>query len=103
MVPSERDDVEGVLSAVDGIQEVAVRDLRTSEHLQLTFYGAVRLDGQISGDVRLPQLSFLGDLCLLGDLRFPSRLLAVDLVSVNPTSQLVRQPERLGAVKLSAV
>lgn len=34
--PSERDHVEGVLSAVDGVQEVAVRDLRTGKHLQLT-------------------------------------------------------------------
>lgn len=34
--PSERDDVESVLSAVDGVQEVAVGDLRTRKHLQLT-------------------------------------------------------------------
>lgn len=34
--PSEGDDVERVLSAVDGVQEVAVGDLRTGKHLQLT-------------------------------------------------------------------
>ena len=34
--PSERDDVERVLSAVDGVQEVAVGDLRTRKYLQLT-------------------------------------------------------------------
>lgn len=34
--PSERDDVERVLSAVDGVQEVAVGDLGTRKHLQLT-------------------------------------------------------------------
>lgn len=34
--PSERHDVESVLSAVDGVQEVAVGDLRTRKHLQLT-------------------------------------------------------------------
>lgn len=104
MVPSEGDDVERVLSAVDGVQEVAVRDLRTRKHLQLTLYGGMSLDGQISGEVGLPQLSFLlGDLGLLRDLWFPSRLLPVDLVSVNPASELVCQPEGLGAVELPAV
>lgn len=34
--PSERDDIERVLPAVDGVQEVAVGDLRTRKHLQLT-------------------------------------------------------------------
>lgn len=34
--PSERNDVERVLSAVNGIQEVTVGDLRTRKHLQLT-------------------------------------------------------------------
>lgn len=34
--PSEGDDVECVLSAVDGVQEVAVGDLRTRKYLQLT-------------------------------------------------------------------
>lgn len=34
--PSERHHVEGVLSAVDGVQEVAVGDLRPGKHLQLT-------------------------------------------------------------------
>lgn len=37
--PSERDHVERVLSAVDGVQEVAVGDLRTRKHLQLTAAG----------------------------------------------------------------
>lgn len=102
VVPSERNHVEGVLSAVDGIQEVAVGDLWTRKNLQLTFYGAVSLDRQISGDIRLPLLSFLCDLGLLGDLGFSSRLLPVDLMSMNPTSELVCQPERLGAVELPA-
>lgn len=34
--PSEGDNVERVLSTVDGVQEVAVGDLRTRKHLQLT-------------------------------------------------------------------
>lgn len=95
MVPSERDNVESVLSTVDGVQEVAVGDLRTRKHLQLTFYGAVSLDRQISGEVCLPQLSFLGNFGLLGGFWFSSRLLPVDLMSMDPTSELVCQPERL--------
>lgn len=35
----------------------------------------------------------LSDFGLLGDLRFSSRLLPVDLVSTDPTSELVSQPE----------
>lgn len=35
----------------------------------------------------------LSDFGLLGDLRFSSRLLPVDLVSADPTSELVSQPE----------
>lgn len=90
--PSEGDHVEGVLSPVDGVQEVAVGDLRTRKHLQLAadtnrkylevitasteqgcacvcvcvsmcvwppLDGAVGLDGQVSGDVGLPQLGLL--------------------------------------------
>lgn len=34
--PSEGHDVEGVLAPVDGVQEVAVADLRPRQHLQLT-------------------------------------------------------------------
>lgn len=38
VVPSEGDHVEGVLTAVDGVQEVAVGDLWPRQHLQLTLY-----------------------------------------------------------------
>lgn len=37
---------------------------------------------------------YLGDLGLLSDLWLASRLLPVDLVSVNPASELVCQPEK---------
>lgn len=39
--PSEGHDVEGVLAPVDGVQEVAVADLRPRQHLQLTNHAHV--------------------------------------------------------------
>lgn len=45
--------------------------------------------------------AYLGDLGLLSDLGFPSRLLPVDLVSVNPASELVCQPEKPEAAPVS--
>lgn len=81
--------------------------------------GAVSLRRQVSGDVGLPQLGFLpdksrrtvrgaaqpswaggeqnlqnlGQLGLLGQLGFSSRLLPVDLVPLDPPTELISQPE----------